>query len=327
YNAVSRMALEIASYHFCPWTLHPWTMTIPQLSLSADFQSIMLLPFQAVMAAFSALPSNDASLRAVAYRYYASGLERHQAQFHRLVPWQKHQHPVSLLNLLLMSMALLEFEMMAPLGMDSWLSHAHGALSLLEQAGPQGCQVSPFFEIFWQLRFLMSYIALSTRKTSLLGTRDWMEIPFLHRGKTEFDRVIDTLLLLDTKLIKGDDWDTKTGEPEKSSKNLSGSYSAESASVSSNQIAGSEQIIRLLINLRELVSAHQADSPERQIALSTAILEDSKLLMSKPFLPFNVSLQVIAAVNLVVQYAPDSVQRQDAAQLYADWHGRLLLLA
>lgn len=155
HNVVSRMALEIASHHLCPWTPHPWIMVMPQLSLSADFQSIMLLPFQAVIAAFSALPSNDASLRVEAYRYYSSGLERHQAQFHQLVPWQKRQHSASLLNLLLMSMALLEFEMMAPLGTDSWLSHAHGALSLLEQAGPQGCQVSPFFEVFWQLRFLM----------------------------------------------------------------------------------------------------------------------------------------------------------------------------
>lgn len=174
---------------------------------------------------------------------------------------------------------------------------------------------------------IQSYIALSTRKTSLLGTRDWMEIPFLHRGKTEFDRVIDTLLLLDTELAKGDDWDTKTGKTEESSKGLSGSHSAESASASSRQIAGSEQIIRLLVNLRELVSAHQSDSPERQIALSRAILEDSKLLLSQPSLPFNVSLQVIAAVSLVVQYAPDSIQRQDAAQLYTDWHGRILLQA
>lgn len=177
-----------------------------------------------------------------------------------------------------------------------------------------------------ELMVIQSYIALSTRKTSLLGTRNWMEIPFLHRGKTEFDRVIDTLLLLDTKLIQGDDGDTKTGKPEESSKSLGGSYSVEIASASSSQIADSEQIIRLLVNLRELVSAHQSDSSERQIALSTAILADSKLLLSQPSLPFNVSLQVISAVNLVVQYAPDSIQRQDAAQLYANWHGRLLLM-
>lgn len=340
------MALEIASYHTCAWTPHPWLMLIPQLSLSVDFQSIMLLPFQAMIAAFSALPSNDVSLRAVAYRYYSSGLECHQAQFHQLVPWQKHQHSASILNLLLMSMALLEFEMMAPLGTDSWLPHAHGVLSLLEQVGPQGCQVSPFFEIFWQLRFFMvcstsrnpesideklmviqSYIALSTRRTSLLGTREWMEIPFLCRGKTEFDRVIDTLLLLGSTLMEEDDEDTKTGNAETISKSLSGNHSAESASASSSQIAGSEQIIRLLVNLRELVSAQQSDSFEKQVALSTAILEDSKLLLSQPSVPFNVSLQVISAMKLVVQYAPDSIQRQDAAQLYADWHGRLLLMA
>jgi hypothetical protein len=130
-------------------------MSVPQLALSADFQSRMLLPFQAMTVAFRALPGNDASLRAAAYQYYSSGLERHQAQLHQLVPWQKHQHLASVLNLLLMSMALLEFEMMAPLTTDSWFPHAYGALSLLEQVGPQGCQESPFFEIFWQMRFFM----------------------------------------------------------------------------------------------------------------------------------------------------------------------------
>jgi hypothetical protein len=175
---------------------------------------------------------------------------------------------------------------------------------------------------------LQAYIALSTRKTSLLGTRDWMEIPFLHRGKTDFDRVIDTLLLLDTTLIKGDnDWDSKVDKSEESSSSLSGSHSAESTSSFSSQAAGSEQIIRLLVNLRELVAAYQSDNSERQITLSTAILEDSKLLLSQPSLPFNVSLQVISAVNLVVQYAPDSLQKEDAARLYADWDGRLFLRA
>lgn len=341
------MAVELASYHTSPWTSNPWFKLVPELSLSADFQSIMLLPFQAMIAAFSALLSNDASLRAVAYRCYSDGLKRHQAQFDQLVPWQKHQHSASILNLLLMSMALLEFEMMAPLGTDSWLPHAHGVLSLLEQVGPHGCQVSPFFEIFWQLRFFMvystpwnlfeclieklmvvqSYIALSTRRTSLLGTRDWMEIPFLHRGKTDFDLVIDTLLLLDTRLTIEDDGGTNTGKPEQSRKTLISGLSTESIYASSTPITGSEQIIRILVNLRELVSAHQSNNSETQITLSTAILEDSKLLLSQPSLPFNVSLQVISAMSLVVQYAPDSLQKQDAAQLYADWHGRLLLMA
>jgi hypothetical protein len=105
--------------------------------------------------AFRAVAENDVSLKAAAYQYYSSGLERHKAQLHQLVPWQRHQRLDSILNLLLMSMALLEFEMMAPLAADSWVPHAYGALGLLEQVGPQGCQESPFFEIFWQLRFFM----------------------------------------------------------------------------------------------------------------------------------------------------------------------------
>lgn len=184
--------------------------------------------------------------------------------------------------------------------------------------------LKPFEGLTEKLMVVQSYIALSTRRTSLLGTRDWMEIPFLHRGKTEFDRVIDTLLLVDTRLTNED---TKTGKPEQSSKSLISRLSTESIYSPSTTVTGSEQIIRVLLNLRELVSAHQSKSSERQITLSTAILEDSKLLLSQPSLPFNVSLQVISAVNLVVQYAPDSLQKQDAARLYADWHGRLLLMA
>ncbi|KAM0265574.1 hypothetical protein ACHAQJ_000005 [Trichoderma viride] len=226
-----------------------------------------------------------------------------------------------------MSMALLEFEMMAPLTTDSWFPHAYGALSFLDQVGPQGCQESPFFEIFWQMRFFMSYVALSTRKTSFLGSPAWMEIPFLHRGKTEFDRVIDTLLLNDTRMIKGEKSDPKTGEWEKDDNSLDGrGQNAEFKFAHPSPIVGFEQMLRVLVNIRELVSACTSNSSsERQESLSTAILEDSKHLMSQSSLPFNVGLQVTGAVSLVAQYAPDSLQKQDAAQLYADWHGRFVL--
>ncbi|KAL6803949.1 hypothetical protein J3E68DRAFT_189663 [Trichoderma sp. SZMC 28012] len=327
HEVVSRLAVEIGSYHLSPWTPHPWFLSIPRLALSADFQSRMLLPFQAMKVAFRALPENDASLKAAAYRYYSSGLERHQAQLHQLVPWQRHQHLASILNLLLMSMALLEFEMMAPLATDSWFPHAYGALGLLEQVGPQGCQESPFFEIFWQLRFFMSYVTLSTRKMSFLGSQTWMEIPFLQREKTEFDRVIDTLLLEDNQMIKGEILGDKTIERRKiSGVNLGHGQGATFNFARPDHIADFERIVRVLVNVRELVSASASGSnPKRQESLSTAILADSKHLMNQPFLPFNVGLQVTAAASLVAQYAPNSLQKQEAAQLYADWRGRFVL--
>ncbi|KAJ4861748.1 hypothetical protein T069G_02702 [Trichoderma breve] len=287
----------------------------------------MLLPFQAMKVAFRALPENDASLKAAAYQYYSSGLERHQAQLHQLVPWQRHQHLASILNLLLMSMALLEFEMMAPLATDSWFPHAYGALGLLEQVGPQGSQESPFFEIFWQLRFFMSYVTLSTRKMSFLGSPTWMEIPFLHREKTEFDHIIDTLLAEGNRMIKGETLSFDTIEQRQMGDvNLSHGQGANFKFARPGRIADFEGIIRVLVNVRDLVSASASDcDPKRQESLSTAILADSKHLMSQHSLPFNVGLQVTAAASLVAQYAPNSLQKQEAAQLYADWRGRFVL--
>ncbi|PNP60292.1 hypothetical protein THARTR1_00316 [Trichoderma harzianum] len=277
--------------------------------------------------AFRALPENDASLKAAAYQYYSSGLECHQAQLHQLVPWQTQQRLASILNLLLMSMALLEFEMMAPLATDSWFPHAYGALGLLEQVGPQGCQESPFFEIFWQLRFFMSYVTLSTRKVSFLGSQSWMEIPFLHREKTEFDHVIDTLLLEDNQTINGEPLDLETIEQRQMSDvNLAYGQGANHKFAHPGHIAGFERIVRVLVNVRDLVSASAPGSNhKRQGSLSTAILEDSMHLMDQPSLPFNVGLQVTAAASLVAQYAPNSLQKQEATQLYADWHGRFVL--
>ncbi|KAL7910698.1 hypothetical protein GGI35DRAFT_478117 [Trichoderma velutinum] len=277
--------------------------------------------------AFRALPENDASLKAAAYQYYSSGLERHQAQLHQLVPWQRHQHLASVLHLLLMSMALLEFEMMAPLATDSWFPHAYGALGLLEQVGPQGCQESPFFEIFWQLRFFMSYVTLSTRKMSFLGSQTWMEIPFLHREKTEFDHVIDTLLLEDNQMTKGETLGLETIEQQQmSDERLGDGQGAIFKSARPGHIADFERIVRVLVNVRDLVSASAIDSiSKRQESLSTAILADSKHLMDQPSLSFNVGLQITAAASLVAQYAPNSLQKQEAAQLYSDWHGRFVL--
>lgn len=145
-----------------------------------------------------------------------------------------------------------------------------------------------------------------------------MEIRFLHRGKTEFDRVVDTLLLLDTELMKEDGSNAKIGKPDQKGQGLSSPHSAEPSYASSSQVAGSEQMIRLLVNSRKLVSACRPGNSEKQISPSSAILQDSKLLLNHPSFPFNVSLQTISAVNLVVQYAPVSLQKQEATQLYAD---------
>lgn len=154
-----------------------------------------------------------------------------------------------------------------------------------------------------------------------------MEIPFLHREKTEFDHVIDTLLLEDNQMIKGETLDLDTIEQRQMSDvNLGHGQGANFKFARPGHIADFKRIVRVLVNVRDLVSTSASDSnPKRQESLSTAILADSKHLMSQHSLPFNVGLQVTAAASLVAQYAPNSLQKQEAAQLYADWRGRFVL--
>ncbi|KAL7817129.1 hypothetical protein V8C26DRAFT_77947 [Trichoderma gracile] len=325
HEVISRLAVEIGSHHLSPWTPHPWFLTIPQLALSPDVHSTMLLPLHAITVAFRALAQRDAKLRAEAYQYYSRGLERHQAQLHQFAIGQRRQRFPYILNALVMSMALLEFEMMAPLATDSWFPYAYGALSLLEQVTPEGCQESPFYEIFWQLRFFMSYVALSTRKTTFLGSQPWKEIPFRYRGKPDFDCVIDTLLLNSAQHTTEDLLDIEPIERQtldERSPHGQGGFNSSRQS----QLVDNERMIRLLTNVGELVSTCTLNATsKRQESLSMAILSDSKHLMNQPFLPFNVGLQVTAAANLVAQYASSSVQKQEAAMLYADWRGQFAL--
>lgn len=154
-----------------------------------------------------------------------------------------------------------------------------------------------------------------------------MEIPFLHREKTEFDHVIDTLLLDDNQMIQRETLGLETLEQRQMSDvDLGHGRGAVFNLARPDHVAGFERIIQVLVNVRDLVSASASDSnPKRQESLSTAILADSEYLMNQPSLPFNVGLQITGAVSLVAQYAPNSLQKQEAAQLYADWRGRFVL--
>lgn len=160
---------------------------------------------------------------------------------------------------------------------------------------------------------------------TFLGSQPWMEIPFRRRGKTHFDCVIDTLLLDDSQPRL---WDISVINPRqrRTVDERLGHGQGEFKSSCPSELADHERMIRVLINVRELVSACTLSSgPETQEIPSMAVLSDSKHLMNQPCLPFNVGLQVTAAAGLVARYALDSVQRQEAAMLYADWRGRFAL--
>lgn len=160
-ETISRLAIEIGVLNTSPWTPHHWIFVLPQLQLPREFQHDILRLLCAISVAFKTLHSEDEALRRQAYEYYAKGLAQQIHQLNLLKINQVQASTNFLLHLLLMALLLLEFEIMAPLSLTSWLGHALGSANLLALLSPSACQISPFFEIFWQLRFTMVFFSLN----------------------------------------------------------------------------------------------------------------------------------------------------------------------
>lgn len=162
-ETISRLAIEIGVLNTSPWTPYHWSLVLPQVQLPSEFQQIVLLPLRAISVAFKALRSDDEALRRQAFEYYAKGLVQQRCQLNLLKTNQLQASTDVILWLLLMALLLLEFELMAPLSRTSWLGHALGSADLLALLSPSMCQTSPFFEIFWQLRFTMVLLSLGNQ--------------------------------------------------------------------------------------------------------------------------------------------------------------------
>jgi hypothetical protein len=154
-EATSRLAVEIGSFHLSPWTPHHWFFVLPQLKIPGGFHEAILSPLRAMSFAFKALQTDDATLRRNAFECYTKGLAQQRHHLLLLMRGRLESSRESILWPLLMALSLLEFEMMAPSSLHSWSGHAYGSLHLLAMLGPEACQRSPFFELFWQLRFIM----------------------------------------------------------------------------------------------------------------------------------------------------------------------------
>ncbi|KAK5995505.1 hypothetical protein PT974_03913 [Cladobotryum mycophilum] len=231
----------------------------------------------------------------------------------------------SIMELLLMSMALLDFEMMAPTGPDSWIPHGRGALYLLNLAGPHACQKSPFFEIFWHLRFCMAYVTLITRKKCYLSHDQWIQVPFLRRGKTSFDKLIDSILVDDPLMQDGpaEDQQIIPGLPANPGALQS---PPQSEADHPDQISDYQRIYGIIANLRDLVSKSRDDSyTEERMALAASVMTDSEYFIEQRPPRFNVALQVSSAMNLVAHYSPCPIQKARAARKVSEWHGRFVL--
>lgn len=154
-EAISRLAVEIGTLNSSPWTPHHWFFTIPRIQLAAESQDIVLSVLRAISEAFQAIHSRDETLRCQALQHYARGLTYQRHQLRLLEPGGLEASPDAVLPPLLVAVLLLEFEIMAPQSHHSWIGHASGSTQLLALLTPEACQVTPLFEIFWQLRFSM----------------------------------------------------------------------------------------------------------------------------------------------------------------------------
>ena len=155
HEAVTRLASEIGQLNKTPWTPYHWTYILLQLQLSNEAQQAIVFPLRAISVAFNALSSQDASLKKRALQYYSRSLALQKQQIAMMGRDRESPSGESILLPLLMGLLLFEFEMMVPLSLYSWMGHANGSVQLLACIGPEACQVSPFLEIFGQLRFAM----------------------------------------------------------------------------------------------------------------------------------------------------------------------------
>lgn len=167
HQILSRLAVEIAKHHTTQWNPNHWVLVLNSISLSSEAQIALLHPLKAIAAAFEIKRTHNLHVKELALREYQIGLriQRYHLQGIKYATWSLPRQGTSkdlLLFLSLMGMLLLEFEMMAPSGPDSWIPHARGMMIVFGLIGPRASQQSPFFEMFTLLRFI--YVSVCSNK-------------------------------------------------------------------------------------------------------------------------------------------------------------------
>ena len=318
HEAISRLAVEIGSLHHAPWTPHPWFWEVPRASFPPSFQYGIYWSLEAISVAFEAKRRQDWRLRNVAFSRYAAGLRLQQAQLRKFSAGGFVDSQNFTQALLFGAISLMEFEMLIPNPQQSWSVHAYGALDILLLCGPQLCRSSPFFEIFWHLRFVMvrhyaellstrmlifvkAYLSIYTHRPSPLGDPAWIEQPFRVIGKSDFDRLIDTLL----------QQEYQQPQSKHSVAEIEGSFdmavlrscATNNGSTAENPDV-SQQISRILAKIPLLINK---SSPERsdlqQLNLAMDLFHDAENILQQTSIQFSAALQAIFAVSLISRLA------------------------
>lgn len=159
---IAELAIRIGAHHQAPWLQHPWFFELLNLSVPQNVQQNFILPLTATVESFRALHAADEKRGTAAFSRYMKGTVQQRLQVAQLV---HHGGPVdqeAVLYCLIMALLLLEFAITAPASLPRKLVeqeaariHARGAIYLLQLIGPVRCQNSPFYDMFWHLRFIM----------------------------------------------------------------------------------------------------------------------------------------------------------------------------
>lgn len=135
-----------------------------------------------------------------------------------------------------------------------------------------------------------------TGKPSYLEQRIWQEIPFLSRGKTSLDDLLDPL-----SICQYDE-------------------------ISKPIVTASQRMMRILQQIRRLSSTMRpVQSPTDLKEASRLIMSDANYLLSKHIISLRMSLQCCFSIRLITIFTPCDVQRQQADTMFRYWHSHLTL--
>lgn len=193
----TQLAMDIAQHHRTPMSPHPWFLEIPRLVLSSYHWRPVTASMRAVVLLFR-FAARDRELESRACQFYRGAVQAQQQLIGFLESGRiaRIGHLEHCLSTLVLTMLLLEFEMMRPCIGSSWCHQSKKAARVLEVLGPERCMGSPFHEIFLLLRHMMAYVSLLDDSPSYLGSTAWLQISFRYHAKISHDVLIDHLLAI-----------------------------------------------------------------------------------------------------------------------------------
>lgn len=140
-------------------------------------------------------------------------------------------------------------------------------------------------------------MSLLTGKAPWLDEARWRDVPFLPRGKTTLDTLIDP---------------------------RSEAFRNGDAGIA--EMTPAQRMTRILCNNRRLrPPTGPMSAPEDLKEASRYIISDAEHILNQESTSFRMALQCTFSIHLVFLYTPCETQRQTADTIFRHWHSRLTL--